>query len=169
MSQAIRGFFMVLVFAMVMIIQWNLDADKTGTRQLKNSLELAVHDASLALDEAQLGQGFIVFDQAQAEINFEESLQYHLKLNETLTPTTDSFYQSQVEVKLLKYFDDKTEDPNNPGTTITFPYTYTNAEYDIVDVLHGPSIVAVIETKSPRYFVGPDTVLRQAAVYEYFQ
>jgi len=168
MSQAIRMFFMVLVFAMISIIQWNLDADKTGTRNLKNALELAVHDASLALDESQLGQGLIVFDQVQAETNFQNSLMYHLNVNDSYEPQSASFFQDTIDVKVLTFIDDSTIDPNNPSTTVTFPYVYTNATYDVVDILYGPSVIAVVETKSPRYFSGEKAVLRQAAVYEYF-
>lgn len=150
-----------------MVIQFTLDADKTATRQLKNSLELAVHDSSLAIDETQMSQGYIVFDQRQAKINFRESLMYHLKLDSSYTPVVGSFYQKPFQVKLLEFIDDKTPDPNNPGQTITFPYVYTNSAYNIVDVLNGPCVVAVIETTSPRYFVGDSTTIRQAAVYEY--
>jgi len=169
MSQAIRMFFMVLIFAIISIMQWNLDADRTGTRQLKNSLEMAVHDASLALDESQLGEGFIVFDQTQARAYFRDSLMYHLTLDNHLTPLDSAFFQDPIDIKLLTFIDDKTIDPNNPAQTITFPYVYTHSEYDIVDILYGPSVVAVIETKSPRYFSGDKTLIRQAAVYEYFQ
>ncbi|WP_066412849.1 hypothetical protein [Sutcliffiella cohnii] len=168
MSEALRGFFLIFIFALIMNIQFNLDADKTATRQIKNSLELAVHDASLAVDENQLGKGFIVFDQGQAEIYFKDSLMFHLDLDSELVPNNDSFYEHPFELKLLQFVDDKTEDPNNPGQTITFPYIYTDSLYDIVEVLYGPSVIAVIETTSPRYFSGDGITIRQAAVYEYF-
>ncbi|WP_280140002.1 hypothetical protein [Mesobacillus persicus] len=41
---------------------------------MKNAVELAVHDVSLALDEAQLRNGEIVFDQAHAEQNLRVGL-----------------------------------------------------------------------------------------------
>jgi len=167
MSTALRGFFFILLFALITVLQWNLDSDKTATRQLKNALELAVHDASLALDETQLSQGYIVFDQAQAELNFRQSLSYNLKLNNDLTPVSGSFYKQPFKIDLLQYFDDKTPDPNNPSKTISFPYVYSNAKYDVLEVLNGPCVVAVVETKSPRYFKGTPTLIRQAAVYEY--
>jgi len=172
-SEAIRGFFLVLIFALIMTMQFNLDSDRTTTRQLKNSLELAIHDASLAIDENQMSQGYIVFDQVQAKQNFDESFLYHLnlqKVNDTIyQPSSNSFYQNSFEIKLLHYIDDRTPDPNNPGEYITFPFTYTNATYDIVDVLNGPSIVAVVETVSPRYFRGSGNTIRQASVYEYLR
>jgi hypothetical protein len=168
-SEALRGFFLIFIFALIMTIQYNLDADKTATRQLKNTLELAIHDASLAIDESQISEGYVVFDQLQAEMNFKESMMYHLKLDTNYTPTANTFYQNAFEVKLLEFIDDKTPDPNNPGQTITFPYVYTNATYDVVDVLNGPSVITVVETVSPRYFAGNENTIRQAAIYEYLQ
>jgi hypothetical protein len=168
-SEALRGFFLIFVFALIMTIQYNLDADKTATRQLKNTLELAVHDASLAIDESQISEGYVVFDQLQAEMNFKESMMYHLKLDTKYTPTANTFYQNAFEIKVLEFIDDQTPDPNNPGQTITFPYVYTNSTYDVVDVLNGPSIIAVVETVSPRYFSGNGNTIRQAAIYEYLE
>ncbi|WP_307794966.1 peptidase M23 [Alkalihalobacillus sp. BA299] len=169
MSEALRGFFLIFIFALIMIIQYNLDADKTATRQLKNTLELAIHDASLAIDENQISQGFVVFDQGQAEINFKESMMYHLRLDSNYVPVANSFYQNAFKIKVLEFIDDQTPDPNNPGQNITFPYVYTNSTYDIVDVLNGPSIIAVVETISPRYFTGNGNTIRQAAIYEYVE
>ncbi len=167
MGSTIKGIFLILIFALVSVIQWNLDSDKTATRQIKNTLELAVHDASLALDESQLSQGYIVFDQVQARTNFEESLKYHLKLDNNLIPISNSFYQHEIKIKHLEYIDDRTVDPSNPPQLVSFPYVYQNSKYDIVDVLDGPSVIAVLETRSPRYFAGNSITIRQAAVYEY--
>ncbi|RUU70412.1 peptidase M23, partial [Mesorhizobium sp. M7A.F.Ca.MR.362.00.0.0] len=49
MATTLRTIIFVLLFALITQIQFNLDADKTATRQLKNATEIAVHDAGLAV------------------------------------------------------------------------------------------------------------------------
>lgn len=166
MSEALRSFFLVMIFGLITMMQWNLDADKTATRQLKNSLEIAVHDASLAIDESELIQGLLVFDEPQGTSNFKESLKYHLQLDDNLKPLPDSFYKNPFVIKKLVYIDEKTIDPNT-GNPVRFPYVYENTIYDVVDVLDGPSVIAIVETTSPRYFRGDAITIRQASVYEY--
>lgn len=164
MAQTLKTMFLILIFAGIMAMQFNLDADRTSSRQIKNALELAVHDAALALDESQLSQGRIVFDQVQAFQNFKASLETNLYLQSSVgylySPITGSFYQEDIILEHIEYIDDSNS---------TFPKVYNNPNYDIVDMLNGPSIVAVISTKSPRYFAGEGIVIRKAVVYEYFE
>lgn len=167
MSLAIRTFFLALIFALITSMQWNMDSDDTATRQLRNAMEIGVHDASLALDESQLANGYIVFDQAQATDQFKKALETQLHLNSSLIPLANTYYQHPFVIKQLLFFDDKTPDPNNPGKTITFPYIYQNPKYNVLEVLDGPSVLAVVETTSPRYFTGSGIPIRQASVYEY--
>lgn len=147
-----------------MTLQYNMDADRTATRQIKNALELAVHDASLALDQTQFSQGEIVFDQARALENLKLSLNSNLKLSSAggyyYIPEANSFYQEDIYLDHIEFIDDSNS---------TFPRTYSNPTYDIVDTLNGPSIVAVLATKSPRYFAGEGIIIRKAVVYEYLQ
>ena len=166
MSSALRGIFLCLLFAGIMTLQWNLETDLTSNHYIKNYLDLAVHDAAIAIVEEELSKGYIVFDQEQAEKNFKQSLMHHLNLNENLSPQEHSFFQDQIDVKLLEFYDDQTVDPRT-GDLMTFPYVYENAEYEIIEVLNGPSVVAVIEVQSPRYFRGEGTTIRKASVYEY--
>ncbi|MGE6755950.1 peptidase M23 [Rossellomorea sp. NPDC071047] len=158
MAEAIRAILLTLLFAYIMTIQTNLDTDKTATRQLKNAVELAAHDASLAIDSSQLANGKLVFNQVKAADNLKKSLQFHLKLDSNYNPLTNSLYQDKVTIEHIEFIDD---------SMATFPFTYYNSDYDIVDTLDGPSIVVVISTPSPRYFAGDKIPIRQAAVYEY--
>lgn len=164
MANTLRTMFLILIFAGLMSMQYNIDSDKTATRQIKNALELAVHDAALALDESQLSQGKIVFDQEQALENFKNSLNYTLDFTSSsgyyYEPKSTSFYKEDLYIDHIEFIDD---------TNATFPFTYTNADYDIIDTLNGPSIVAVLATKSPRYFAGEGITIRKAVVYEYRQ
>ncbi|MCA1064434.1 peptidase M23 [Rossellomorea aquimaris] len=159
MSEALRTIFLTVLFAFITAMQFNLDADKTATRELKNAVEIAVHDASLALDEAQLRDGKLVFDQVQARQNFRDGLMSYMDLDSALTPNPTSFYQDEVVLEYIEFVDD---------SNATFPMTYTNPTYNIVDTLNGPSIIVVVTTTSPRYFAGDPIQLRKAAVYGYF-
>lgn len=163
MANSLKTMFLIMIFAGLVTMQYNIDADKTSTRQIKNALELAVHDAALALDESQLYQGGkIVFDQAQALDNLKVSLNTNLKLTSSggyyYIPQQTSFYKEDLFIEHIEFIDD---------SNATFPMPYTNATYNILDTLNGPSIVAVLTTKSPRYFTGEGITIRKAVVYEY--
>ena len=144
-------------------MQFNLDADKTSTRQLKNGLELAVHDASLAIIPEEMAEGRIVFDQFAAIENLQESLESNLDIESSAgyvyTPNQTSFFKKNLYLVHLEFIDD--------SVTSTYPYTYQNANYEILERLDGPSVIAVLATESPRWFVGGKTLITQAAVYEY--
>ncbi|WP_026801341.1 hypothetical protein [Pontibacillus halophilus] len=162
MSQAVKVMFLMLLFAGTMALNTNLDTDINTMRDTKDALELAVHDAALALDQAQLAQGQIVFDQERALNNFQQSLEYNLDLDSRYgylyEPTADSFYQHDFTLDHFEVID---------HSTSSFPFNYSNPKYDIVEYIDGPSIVAVISTKSPRYFAGEGIYTRRAVVYEY--
>ncbi|MGG1594795.1 peptidase M23 [Terribacillus saccharophilus] len=164
MSHVLRVLFLGAMFAFILSMQYNLEADRTANRQVKNALELAVHDAALALDEAQLAQGNIVFDQVQARDNFNQSLVNNLELksssNKFFEPEADSYYQDEFVLESIEFLDD---------SNATFPMDYNNNQYNIVERVNGPSIVAVLSTKSPRYFRGEGINIRKAVVYEYFK
>ncbi|MDO6657431.1 peptidase M23 [Anaerobacillus sp. 1_MG-2023] len=163
MAHSLKVMFLMLLFAGIMMMQYNLDSDRTSTRQMKNGLELAVHDAALALDNSQLSQGKVVFDEWEAVENFKASLEANLDLESgagyVYFPKESSYYQDPFYVEHLEFIDD--EDGS-------FPQVYSNPKYDILDTLNGPSIIAVVSTKSPRYFAGEGITIRKSVVYEYY-
>lgn len=163
MSTTLRTVLLILLFAFIMQMQTNLDADKTASRQLKNSLELAVHDASMAIYPDRMAEGKLVFDQNTAKLNFKTSLEDNLKLSsksETIfTPTDTSFLKNDVQLVDIEFIDD--------SIPRTYPFVYTNPDYEIMEVVDGPCVIAVMTTESPRWFIGGTTTIRQAAVYEY--
>ncbi|KAA6446917.1 peptidase M23 [Bacillus swezeyi] len=168
MSVAIRTILFVLLFSYIMTLTTNLDSDKTTTRQLKNSTELAVHDAALALDKARLGEGKIVFNRTEARKNFVASLSYNLKLQESssdsLTPKSNSFLKDPIRIERLVYIDDNSKDG---AESISFPYHYEDPIYNVSEILNGPGIIAIVSTKTPRYMKGEGFTATQASVYEY--
>ncbi|MCM3393292.1 peptidase M23 [Cytobacillus oceanisediminis] len=163
MATTLRTILFILLFAFITQIQFNLDADKTATRQLKNTLELAVHDAALAVNPEQLGNGRIVFDQDKAIDNLKSSLEKNLDIESgsgfVYTPNESSFYKNDIFLLHLEFIDD--------SYPRTYPFTYVNDQFKIMETVDGPSVIAVISTESPRWFVGDSSFIRQAAVYEY--
>ncbi|MFP7442548.1 MULTISPECIES: peptidase M23 [Bacillus] len=159
MGTSLRTFYLCLIWAGIMTMQLNFTFDSTATRGLRDSLELATHDAGLQISNEELVNGKIVFDQSEARRVLEESLKKNLLLDASLQPKTGSFFQDTVQIKFVDYLDD-----NN---TPEFPTNYINDQYDIVDVVDGPAIVVVLETTGPRYFTGEKKIIRQAIVYEY--
>lgn len=165
MATTLRTVLFILLFALITQMQINLDADKTATRQIKNSLELAIHDAALAVSPVDMANGRIVFDQNLAINNLSESLKSNLRLDTVAgyvyTPKTDSLFKKELYISHLEFIDD--------SMTNTYPFTYVNEDYDIIETINGPSVIAVLTTESPRWFKGETTYIRQAAVYEYIK
>ncbi|WP_078557025.1 peptidase M23 [Bacillus alkalicellulosilyticus] len=163
MSHTLQTMFLILVFAGIMFMQFNLDSDRTANRQIKNALELAVHDAALALDESHLISGQIVFDQGRAMDNFKTSLETSLRVEASgegfiYSPLEESRYQNEMYIEHIEFFDDSNS---------LFPFSYNNPDYNIIETLQGPGVVAVLTTVSPRYFRGNGMIIRKTVVYEY--
>lgn len=163
MATTLRTVLFILLYALITQLQFNLDADTTATRQLKNGIELAVHDAALAVSPTEMAQGKIIFDQPTAINNLKNSLDSNLNLSSSTgyvyTPNSSSFFQNDLKIVDLEFIDD--------SVTTTYPYTYSNPTYNIMEQVTGPCVIAVITTESPRWFVGSSSTIRQAAVYEY--
>lgn len=165
MATTLRTILFILMFALITQMQFNLDADKTATRQIKNALELAVHDASLTISPSEMGLGNVVFDQNRAIENLRLSLESSLKIQSSggfvYTPNSNSLFKQELYISHLEFIDD--------SITTNYPYTYVNDDYEIMETVDGPSIIAVMTTESPRWFLGGTTYIRQAAVYEYIK
>lgn len=163
MATTLRTILFVLLFAFIIQIQFNLDADKTATRQLKNSLEIAIHDGGLALSSEALSEGKIIFDQEKAKKYIKQSLTDNLRLSSTdgfiYKPKENSFFKNNVKIEALEFIDD--------SVPRVYPFVYQNPSYKIIEKVDGPCIIAIITTESPRWFDGKATSIRQAAVYEY--
>ncbi|MCM3619742.1 peptidase M23 [Sutcliffiella horikoshii] len=161
MSSLLRGLALVTMWAGIMVMQFNFDLDMSTTRKLKNGLELAVHDAALALNQQELGQGRIVFDQATAFDNINKSLQDNLQLDGLHKPLPNTFFHNQVRVLHVEFIDDY--------SGVEFPMNYSNSTFNVLETIHGPGIIIIAETESPRFFRGDSMKIRQAVVYEYYR
>jgi hypothetical protein len=169
MSGIVRTAFLILVWALVTKFTVDYMQDQTATRQLKNSLELATHDATMMIDADALSIGEFVFNQSLAEIVFNASIENNMKLEQnglSFLPKDDKvFFQNSVKIVHFEYIDDSTY------PSLEYPCTYGIScgenKYDIYETVNGPAIIVVAETLSPRAFTTNPKTVRQAVVYEY--
>lgn len=173
MSDTIKTAFMILIWALILKLQLDYEVDQTATRNLKDGLEIAVHDASMMLDVDQLLNGYMVFDQELSELIFAQSIKRNMFMQQStsnvnggrFSPEENAFFQDDIKIVHMEYIDDMT----NPS--ITYPCVYGvscgDGTYQIPTTISGPSIVVVGETLSPRYFSSKQKVIRQAIVYEF--
>src|SRR5690606_1128236 len=120
-------------------------------------MELALHDAGLQLDQNQLSNGLIVFDQTKAYEVFRQTLSLNTKTN-NLNPTDQSKFKNEIKIVEFHFFDES-------NTSFPYVHTFPNGRQEI---FLKPSIYVVLETVSPLTYGNrtPLTVRRQAA-YSY--
>lgn len=163
MQTTLKTALFILMWALIMAMQYNLDADKTATRQLKNAVEIATHDAAMAIDPLAMSEGRVVFIDDLALDNFKASLEKNLNVSSeggyVYTPNENSFYKDNIYLVAFEIIDDRV--PRE------YPFQYENPDFHISEQITGPSIVAVVTTESPHWFRGPYTFITQGAVYEY--
>ncbi|HEY0827870.1 MAG TPA: peptidase M23 [Bacilli bacterium] len=164
MSEAIKTLLLFYFTFILWVLQINLQMDAEAHYKLKESLEIAAHDAALQDVEAELAEGRIVFNTSQALESFKDSLIYSLKLTDAgmaLEPMTQSYFQDPIRIVFEHYIDD--------GNTISYPFLYENPTYNIREVIRGPSVIFIVETQTPRHFRGQKKEIRKRVVYEYPQ
>lgn len=163
MSEAIRTYMLFFFSILIWVLQLNLQTDSEAHRILKESIEIAAHDAALQNIESESARGLIIFHRNEALKVFKNDLMYQLRLQEagayTLVPLDDSFFQDPIQIVYEEYIDDS----NTPH----FPFFYENTTYGIREIIRGPSVVYVVETKTPRYFRGQKKDIQKSVVYEY--
>lgn len=135
--------------------QWDL------THQtLKDTNNLAVHDAIVMPDRAAMSEGRIIFDESDAREHFETTLRINLGLDLNFNPIAGSPMRHGVEIVEFEVFDD--------SNTI-FPYLYDNPTYRVTKYLRGPAAFAVIRTKYPTLInrLGTGSDIQVPAIQEY--
>ncbi len=169
MSEVGRKIFVILVWSLTLMFQVDYLQDQKATRELKDGLELAAHDATMMLDSESLSLGTVVFDRLLAEQVFARSLSKNLQVDlvglEYQNTQDLSFFKHPIKIVHMEFIDDL----SNPG--ITYPCTYGVScgqdKYDIFETVKGPAIVVVAQTYSPRGFSDELKPITQAVVYEY--
>lgn len=140
----------VIVFIAIVCFISNVNTTSyaRATHFAKEDLEIAVHDATLQLDDSYLSEGKIVFDQDKAKQVFSESLEKN-------TGMTDSDYI----ILDFKFYDDSNS---------TFPVFYQSSNTQFTDTFLYPTILVIIETNSTKFFLGSKKYeIKQLASYSY--
>lgn len=160
-------FMMIVAFTLTL---WVKDVEiylmDRAFRHAQYSVQHAVHDGALHIDEGALGEGKIIFIPILAEQSIRDSLLRNLGLDSQLRPTSTIFYKEQVQIDEIIYFDDSYIDPAT-GTEIVFPYTwnYTNplTGNSIERIIFGPSVGIVVDL----LIVGVEEHTKKIAIQEY--
>ena len=148
METILRTVFVVFVAVSGLMMNMNLSYQAQTLHYAKEDLELAVHDATLEVNETEMANGRVVFDQARALTTFRNSFERNSRLS-----------ASEYEIVEMTYLDD---------VTSSFPYTYTSANGVVEDVFLAPTIIAFIRVKSDAYYTKSSTKsFTQMASYSY--
>ncbi len=141
---------------------WQVDDNLTclANERLKNAVNYAAHDASLQVDQTELGRGRIVFRSAAAEAAFQKTLADNLFLEPDLVPKPKNLFGQKFSVLYTDYIDDR--------DGVNYPYFYENSSYGISHWIYGPAVVFAVQVPRPRAFqVNPVYFLVKWAVFEY--
>ncbi len=141
MDFSLKTVFFFVFFIFTWLYQEQNNQWELTLTNLKNSNNLAVHDAILFPDPHALSEGKLIIDKNEALDRFKETLQLNLGLNETMDPKPGSPMRAPVEIVEFIIFDD---------TNSTFPFLYENPTYHVSKYLHGPAAFAVIKTDYPK-------------------
>ena len=140
---------------------WTMQSDDyvttKGRDRLKYAMDIATHDAAQMIDKVQLGNGLIRFDSVAAENVGLLRLRQNLKLDATLRPLANNLFRSTDQVQVV-YFD--RVETGCPLKAPGFPCVYNvnltvntvngPHNFNYIDTIDGPSIVAIITMNSPR-------------------
>ncbi|WP_127582380.1 hypothetical protein [Paenibacillus koleovorans] len=136
-------FVLLLAFLLVMNA---LQTDEQGALQAlfegKRAVNRAAHAAVQQVDQAKLADGIFALDAVQAESAGLAYLQANMHLDSANEPLPGAFWKAGAEVVVFEVINEDR----------AFPYTYTNASYDVEVTLNRPGVVMVVHVEYPRVF-----------------
>lgn len=148
MNNFITTFVIVLIAVLSITVSSNLSTFARTSTYLKEDIEVAVHDASLEIDNEALSSGNIVFIEDKARNTFRESLEINANLS-----------SDDYEIVEFHVFD---------HSNSTFPVVFESAKVDFKDTFIYPSILAIIKTKTNQYFnIEQEKDVTRIASYSY--
>lgn len=162
MVEASKTILLFLFTFITWIFQLNLQTDSEAHYKLKETIELAAHDAALQVIPTELQKGMIVFDEIKALEYFKDSMIYHLRLRDggmVLHPEDHSFYQDPIHIVHMQFIDH--------SNTTSYPFLFQDPTYGVTEIVRGPAVYFVVETKTPRILRGAKKDIRKAVIYEY--
>jgi hypothetical protein len=157
-------FFICALFAMVLSLQVNVDADFKAMDKLQKANEFAVHDGAIPLKIDDLAAGGFKFDQIIGRENYMESISFLLDAEWNGTefiPNGNSFFQEPIRLVYLDFVDS-----SHPSCS-SFPCSFNVPIINKAENLAGPSVLAILESESPRFFAGDPSPVRKLSIYEY--
>ena len=150
MNKIILMIFVVAFAISGMVMNLKLTSFSNSGKYLKEDLEIAVHNAALAIDQIELSNGVLVFDQKKARELFDSSFQKNT-----------GFKKSDYKVIEFKAFDESNS---------KLPLKYEASTVNFKDTFNNPTVVAVVEVKAEAYLgANQDATVRKAASYTYKQ
>lgn len=149
MNKLVLTIFLVIFTVFMLVMQINISTHGRTAKYLKEDLEIAVHDASLALDEEYFSDGYFVFDEEQALENFKDSFERNTGLTE-----------GDYNITLFQVFDQ---------LNTTFPYEFKDTKTGFTDTILYPTVLAIVQTSVSTYFFGTDEtkMVDKVASYTY--
>ncbi|MFE5798154.1 hypothetical protein ACFQ8C_37050, partial [Streptomyces sp. NPDC056503] len=132
MYDFIRVFAIILVMIFSMVQSANISVYARSSKYLKEDIEVAAHDAALQIDPEEMSNGDFVIDKDKAKEAFNNTFQKNTGM-----------VAGDYKILTFEIFDDSNS---------TFPLKYKHPTYDVEDIFLGPSVFAIVETKSNKYF-----------------
>ncbi|MGY3716129.1 hypothetical protein ACWE42_11455 [Sutcliffiella cohnii] len=157
-------FFASFLFAIVMVLQVNIDGDLKAMDRIQKANEFAVHDAAIPINFTDFTRGDFRFEPIQGQQNYINSINYSLNTTwngTAFVPNENSFFQEPIKLLYIEYVD--ASHPSCPS----FPCSFEVPITETVEHLAGPSVLAILEAESPRFFVGEPSPIRKLSIYEY--
>lgn len=140
----------VVLFVMTALIQFSdITTYNSTASNLKEDLDLAVHDASIQVDEDFLSQGVVKIQAEKAEETFRSTFEENSGLDE-----------GDYDIVDFKVFDQ---------TNANFPVNYSPSSTQFTETYQSPTVVAVVDTTTSDYFIHSDSdrTMQKVASYSY--
>lgn len=140
----------MLLIGFIMLLH-GLQADEEVALQAlfqgKHAVNRAAHAAAQQIDPDKLKEGIVSIDNDSAQEAALLYLRRNLRLDAVNEPLPGTFWRTRAEVLRLVVVN---EDH-------TFPYTYTDVDYDYVVTLAKPGVVMIVRLVYPRTYnvLGP--------------
>lgn len=108
----------------------------------KQAVNRGAHAAALQLDTAALAEGIFQLDPSKARATAEQMIYRNLALDETGSPTANSFIRAPVDIVHFEVLD----------ASLTYPLHYKLDRYGFQTTFYRPAVIIVMKLSYPRIF-----------------
>lgn len=162
MKEVIVGIGLQILFTLTLIFQTDTHMFQERKFMLKTTAEEIAAAGAQYFDRAEYGNGYYVFNPTEAKEAMSYILKDHLRLNESLQPTEQSYWKQSGAIQYDVTFIDYSVSSN------TFPATYEYTHFGQTHsvLLFGPSVITTINVGEPRYTLAElDTDVMVTAIH----